>query len=144
MAAIRMSIEQYEDIIRGRNQKIDAQVAEVKKNKYNNKRMKVDGINFDSKAEALYYEYNKLRIRLGELSHQHMQVPFHMANGKKYIVDFLEVLPSGLIRYVDVKGKATDVFKLKKAQVELEFGVKIVCIKKMPGANHTFEEITVK
>ncbi len=52
MAGIRMSTDQFEEIMRKRGQKVPDEVQEVKKAKYGNKRVKIDGINFDSKAEG--------------------------------------------------------------------------------------------
>jgi len=113
----------------------------VSRSKYNNIATKVDDIRFDSKSEAAYYQMNQLRILAGELSYQLIQVPFRLPGNTKYVCDFLEAYPDGKIRYVDIKGKITDTFRLKKRQVEALYPVRIVCLKRKSGYN--FEELYV-
>jgi hypothetical protein len=107
----------------------------AKKPKYNNARVNVDGITFDSKAEAARYEANKLRIKAGDLAFQLLQVPFlrPCAPGdkpKRYLLDFMEVKPDGTADYIDVKGFETKEFKVKRDVVQATYGVKIQCVKK--------------
>ena len=47
-----------------------------------------------------------------------MQVPFHLPGGVKYLLDFQIFWANKEISFVDVKGVRTDVYKLKKKQVE--------------------------
>ena len=104
-------------------------VKEKKRSKYGAVKTKVDGITFDSKAEAARYELNKIRIATGELSYQLLQVPFTLPANVKYRCDFLEVYSDGTLDYVDVKGMVTPTFKLKKKQVEALYPVEIHCVK---------------
>lgn len=50
-----------------------------KRPKYGNKRVEVDGIKFDSKHEAEFYQYLMLRVRAGELKSVLRQVKFDLS-----------------------------------------------------------------
>ena len=86
--------------------------------KYGNKKVTVDGITFDSKKEARYYCDLKVRVKAGEVITFLMQVPFHLTAGVKYVADFMEFRADGSVHVIDTKGVKTDVYKLKKKQVE--------------------------
>ena len=105
------------------------------KNKYNSRKTVVDGIPFDSQAEADYYCQLKLLTRAGEITGFCRQARFVVTEGKngekgtEYVTDFVIFYPNGSYRIVDVKGVKTDVFKLKikclrekypKLKIELE------------------------
>lgn len=97
-------------------------------NKYHNEPTTVDGIRFDSKREARYYEQLKIRKSTGEVAYWLRQVPVHLPGGTKYVVDFL-VFFTDVDRapeYVDVKGRETPVFRLKKREVEHHYPFRIV------------------
>lgn len=96
--------------------------------KYNAKKVVVDGIRFDSKKEAKYYEELKLRKAAGEVEYFLLQVPFHLPGGVVYKCDFQEFLSDGSVRYVDTKGFETAEFKIKKKQVEALYPVTIEII----------------
>lgn len=108
---------------------------ESKKNKYNAKKTIVDGIRFDSQAEADYYCTLKLRLRAGEITGFCRQPRFVVTEGRngergtEYVTDFVVFYPDGTYRIVDVKGVKTEVFRLKvkcmrekypKLKIELE------------------------
>lgn len=96
--------------------------------KYGNEITTVDGIRFDSKREARYYEQLKLRKAAGEVSHWLRQVPIHLPCGTRYVLDFL-VFFSDVGRapeYVDVKGRETKEFRIKKRGVEHHYPIRIV------------------
>ncbi|MEO1526714.1 MAG: DUF1064 domain-containing protein [Planctomycetota bacterium] len=78
----------------------------------------VDGFRFDSKAEAEYYVGLKLRRDAGEIIQFLRQVPFHLPGNVRYVVDFVEFHADGTVHFVDVKGMETEMFKLKRKQVE--------------------------
>jgi len=105
----------------------DAREKETKARKYNNQPTTVDGIRFDSKKEARYYEQLKIRQKLGEVWYWLRQVPIHLPDGTKYVVDFLVFFkdPERLPEYVDVKGKETQVFRLKKRAVEHHYPIRL-------------------
>lgn len=85
----------------------------------------VDGIRFDSKREARYYEALKLRVAAREVRFFLRQVPFHLPGGTKLVVDFAIHEADGRVRFVDVKGRETPVFRLKKREVEHHYPVEI-------------------
>lgn len=106
-----------------------------KKNKYNSRKVSVDGIKFDSQAEANYYCTLKILLRKGEIDGFCRQARFVVTEGKngengtEYVTDFIIFYPDGKYKIIDVKGIKTDVFKLKikslrekypKLTVELE------------------------
>lgn len=85
----------------------------------------VDGIRFDSKAEARYYQRLQLRKDAGQVEFFLRQVPMHLPGNTRYVLDFLEFMPCTCggcscqrHRLVDVKGVQTQMFRLKKRQVE--------------------------
>lgn len=97
----------------------------TKKSKYNAIKTIVDGITFDSKKEAHYYSQLKVAKQNGDLVAFYMQVPFKLPGKTKYILDFLEIWKSDVIKHVDIKGFVTPIFALKKRQVEEIYGIKI-------------------
>lgn len=96
-------------------------------NKYGNQVTHVDGIRFDSKREARYYTQLKLRQQAGEVSYWLRQVPLHLPGGTRYVVDFLVFYADGRApEYVDVKGRQTQTFRVKKREVEHHYPIKVV------------------
>lgn len=95
--------------------------------KYNNHPTTVDGIRFDSKKEARYYEQLKIRVATGEVSYFLMQVPLRLPGGTRYVVDFLVFFtdPDRAPEYVDVKGIQTKLFRVKKREVEHHYPIQI-------------------
>lgn len=95
--------------------------------KYGNLITHVDGIRFDSKREARYYEQLKLRRAAGEVSYWLRQVPVHLPGGTRYVIDFLVFFTDGRAPdYVDVKGRETKEFKIKKREVEHHYPFRVV------------------
>lgn len=115
-----------------------------KRNKYNARKTRVDGIVFDSDREAKRYRELKLLEGAGEISNLELQPKFPLAvdgrpvlmrstgypNGRrvKYVADFAYWDHKIEARVVeDVKGFKTDKYKLKKAFVEAMYpAVRIV------------------
>ena len=95
------------------------------KHKFNAQRTEVDGIKFASKKEAQYYADLKLRQAAGLVLFFLRQVPFHLPGNIRYVCDFAEFLENGEVRFVDVKGFKTDMYKLKVKQVKDVYGVTI-------------------
>ncbi|MEN5117481.1 DUF1064 domain-containing protein [Luteimonas sp. TWI662] len=95
------------------------------RNKYGAVPTVVDGIRFDSKREATYYQRLKLRVQSGEVIYFLRQTPVHLPGGTKLVVDFVEFLADGRVRYVDVKGRETPVFRLKRREVEHHYPIRI-------------------
>lgn len=101
-----------------------------KKSKYNNEKTEYNGIKYDSKLEASYAVHLDMAKKHGLIGYWLRQVPFELPGGVRYRVDFLVVGGPEGIRYVDVKGRETDLFKLKKKQVESLYPVEIEIVKK--------------
>jgi len=91
----------------------------VKKNKYNARKVWIDGICFDSQAEADYYCQLKLLLRAGAIEGFCRQARFVVTEGKndekgtEYVTDFVVFYPDKTYRIIDVKGMETPAFKLK-------------------------------
>ena len=93
--------------------------------KYGNKRTVVDGITFDSNAEARRWSYLRLMEKAGEISGLERQVSFALVEGVRfagearkrpairYVADFTYVENSRLV-IEDVKGVETPEFRLKR------------------------------
>ena len=91
-------------------------------NKYRNKKVIVDGEEFDSKKEGNRYKELKLLLKAGKISNLELQPRFLLQDGFKkngrtfrkieYIADF-RYIENGKTIVEDVKGMQTDVFKLK-------------------------------
>lgn len=96
------------------------------RHKFNAKKTELDGIRFDSKKEARYYQELKLRQKAGEVLFFLRQVPFHLPGGVKYKLDFMEFLADGTVVLTDVKGYATKDYKMKKKMVESIYPVEIL------------------
>lgn len=107
---MRWTTEQYQDFL-GKQK--------PKKNKYNAKKTKVDGITFDSKKEADYYVGLKMLLRAGEIKGFARQAEFIVIEGDdetaptKYKADFVVFHKDGQAEVIDVKGIETAEFKLK-------------------------------
>ncbi len=86
--------------------------------KYHAEAVVVDGIRFDSKKEARYYQGLKLRQRAGEVLGWLRQVPIHLPGGTILRIDFLEFHVDGTAHFVEVKGMETKAYKIKKCEAE--------------------------
>ena len=126
---MRWTEEQLMEYLRKRGSKNILQPK--KKNKYNNKKVIVDGIKFDSKMEAKYYYLLKLLQEAGEVKAFELQPKFTLQegfkkNGKRYqpityTADFRVEYADGHTEIVDVKGVETQVFKIKKKMFEYHY-----------------------
>lgn len=91
--------------------------------KYNSKKIVIDGITFDSKDEAKYYEALKIRKAKGEIQNFELQPKFVLREGFKkfgktyrpftYTPDFTVYHNDGSVEYVDVKGQTTQQGELR-------------------------------
>lgn len=93
--------------------------------KYRNKKTVMDGITFDSAAEARRYVDLKALEKAGHISFLACQVPFEVAPGVmiqgarrkspavRYVADFV-YLQGGIQVVEDVKGALTAIYKLKR------------------------------
>ena len=93
-------------------------------NKYKNKKTIVDGIKFDSEMESHYYIYLKQLKEMGEVVDFVLQPTYLLQegfslNGKRirpitYKADFKVIYKDGHEEVIDVKGKLTEEFKIKR------------------------------
>ncbi|EIS5383917.1 DUF1064 domain-containing protein [Listeria innocua] len=114
------------------------------RSKYNAKKVVIDNIKFDSKAEAAYYQQLKLLKMTGEVVSFDLQPEFVLQesfrkNGKlyraiKYKADFLVLYKDGHEELIDVKGMLTKEFRIKQKLFELRYMQSIKCLK-LKGRN---------
>lgn len=107
-------------------------------NKFNAKRVVIDGVTFDSKKEGERYRVLKTLRNHADPAQKvtkiKRQVPYLVeVNGQKicnYKLDFEVTYGDGRVEYEDVKGlrkgSAYQVFRLKKKLVEAIYGIKII------------------
>lgn len=107
--------------------------------KYKNKKVQIDMYVFDSIAESRRYKELALLEKAGEIENLQLQPKFLLQesfkkNGKtyrkiEYIADFMYE-EKGKVIVEDVKGKETEVFKLKHKLFEYEYpGLELRIIK---------------
>ncbi|MDP4144145.1 MAG: DUF1064 domain-containing protein [Bacillota bacterium] len=99
--------------------------------KYGSQKITVDGITFDSKDEAMYYEYLKLLKAKGEIENFELQpiyelIPKFKKHGKSfrrttYTPDFLIYHLDGSQELIDVKGFSTQQGELRKKLFEYKY-----------------------
>ncbi len=108
---------------------------QTKPHKYRAQPTVVDGMRFDSKAEARYYENLKGLVASETIEYFLRQVPLHLAGGVILRVDFLVMWPKltelswFAPRYVDVKGHVTREFLTKKRIAEATYPIKIEIVR---------------
>lgn len=109
------------------------QSTEKKPSKYGNERTEVDGKKFQSLLEAKRYRELLLLWAAKEIRYFLRQVPFELDGGTKYYADYLVVWTNqradGFITVEDCKGVDTDVYKIKRREVEHKYGIKITEIR---------------
>lgn len=113
-----------------------------KRSKYRNKKVKIQGITFDSIAEGMrFLELQGMQAR-GQISGLTLQVPFpvflvpgscvEVPKGAKrickYYADFVYTRDGERV-IEDVKGRATETYRLKKKLVQVGHNVTITEIK---------------
>ncbi len=101
------------------------------RSKYKSEKIVVDGITFDSKDEAKYYEYLKMKRAKGlienfELQPKYVLIPGFKKNGKTYRAvtytpDFLIYHLDGTQELIDVKGFSTQQGELRKKLFEYRY-----------------------
>lgn len=112
-----------------------AMQAKPKRPKYNARKTVVDGITFDSAAEARYYAALKLREKAGEVGGVELQKVFPLLAPGGFVIgayraDFAfwdHVVDR--FRVIDVKGFDTPLSKWKRKHVKAQFGVEVEIVK---------------
>jgi hypothetical protein len=89
----------------------------------------MDGHNFPSLAEANYFKALQRMVQIGEIKFFLRQVPLHLPAGIKLVIDFVLFYADEKVRFVDVKGMETNIWKLKKKQVEALYPINIEIVK---------------
>lgn len=104
-----------------------------KPNKYRAVKTVVDGIRFDSKAEAKHYQQLKLLEMAGEISDVELQVPFAITIGGflicTYRADFVYVGRDRKRHVVDCKGVRTKDYVIKRKLMKAVLGIEIEEVK---------------
>ena len=105
--------------------------------KYRNVKVVIDGKVFASKREGAEYQRLKARQHVGEIGNLRCQVPFALLAPVEaergtsvivahYIADFTYTeVQTGERVVVDVKGKRTQMYLLKRKWLELQTGIQI-------------------
>lgn len=94
--------------------------------KYNAKAaVGIDGFRYDSKGECAYGDQLVLRQRAGDIRLLLRQVPFHLPDGVRLVLDFVWVGRDGEMHFEDFKGMVLSDFKIKKRICESLYDIKI-------------------
>lgn len=119
-----------------------------RKHKYNAKKATIDGITFDSKAEAAYYNRLKILKKAGEIKDFEMQVQFNLLESfehpsKKtkagepsrvrainFTPDFVITELDGSKTVVDVKGMITKDFPLRAKLFMNKYNMPLILAKR--------------
>lgn len=115
-------------------------ISDVKKSKYRNEKVNVDGIKFDSKKEYQYWLKLKILEKADEITDLKLQVSFPLVCDtiivndvpvkfkykliKEYIADFVYI-EKGIYKVIDVKGWRTKEYRKKKFLMKELYGVEI-------------------
>ena len=109
-------------------------------NKYNAKKVEIDGIVFDSRAEGRFYEHLLDLMHEGVVESFEMQKPYtlldkfpHPKTGKtiraiKYVPDFEVIYTDGRVEVVDVKGMKTRDFIMRCKMFMFRYQIPLVII----------------
>ena len=105
-----------------------------KGNKHGAKKIRVDGILFDSLLEANRYGELKILERAGEVSdikvHPVFPVEINGIHVCKVILDFAYTDRHGCTVYEDTKGNQTALSALKKKMVEAMYGIDVEIVRR--------------
>jgi len=112
--------------------------AQTKGQKYANQHVEIDGIKFDSKAEARYWRLLQIRVKANEVSSLQRQVVYELApsvviGGRKrpplrYIADFVWQ-EDGQTIVADVKGAVPEAYRIKRHLMKSVHGIDILEIR---------------
>jgi hypothetical protein len=97
-----------------------------RRNKYGAKKCLMNGIKFDSEAEAA--RYVELFTDESVIPGGDLQRPYKFKCGVIYKLDFAYI-KHGKIVYEDVKGYETREFKIKKKLMKSEYGIDVQIVK---------------
>lgn len=104
-------------------------VDRAKRSKYGNRKTKVDGITFDSAAEARRYADLVLMEKAGEITDLELQPRYPLlVNGEKvgtYVADFAYRDAAGVLVVEDVKGMRTREYIMKAKLMRAVHGIEV-------------------
>jgi hypothetical protein len=110
----------------------------IKRNKYGNHKVEIDGHKFDSKLEARYYNELKLLKQAGEIKGFSLQPKFELQPNYKrgnktirkitYSADFKVEHIDGEIEIIDIKGHITKEFALKRKMLEYKYNLSLTVL----------------
>ena len=105
-----------------------------RRHKYGAKRTEIDGIKFDSRAEARRYQELKLREKAGEIGQLkvHPRYPIvHEGNKICFVELDFEYLDYCLQKeaFEDVKGVDTPMSRLKRKLIQAFYGIEVEVIR---------------
>ena len=110
----------------------------IKRNKYGNRKVEIDGHKFDSKLEARYYSELKLLKQAGEIKDFSLQPKFELQPNYKrgnktirkitYSADFRVEHIDGEIEIIDIKGHVTKEFALKRKMLEYKYNLSLTVL----------------
>lgn len=115
-----------------------------KRSKFNNRKVIIDGITFDSTAEGRRYGYLKIFKQAGTIKDFEIQKEFTFTVNDvevcKYRADFMVVLLDDTVIFEDVKGVITKEFSIKFKLMKAIYGIDVQLIKEasissIPGTN---------
>lgn len=132
---LRLTEEEYAELMRRRRGTRSGEQGTgiagadgVKRRKYGNTPVMVDGKRFDSRHEAEVFGELMLRRRAGELRLVLRQVSFDLPGNIRYVADFVTVDCRGNLEIIDAKSEATRknrVYINKKKQLLEVWGCEI-------------------
>ncbi|WP_159585946.1 DUF1064 domain-containing protein [Chelativorans xinjiangense] len=106
-----------------------------KRNKFNARKVTVDGRTYDSKAEAAYCETLLLREKAGEVSAIEFQRPFALIGPDGMLITTYRADAAfwdnieNRFRVIDVKGFETKEFKIKRKLMKSLLGLDVEIVK---------------
>jgi len=95
------------------------------RNKYKAKAVYHDGKRFASIKEGKRYLELKMLKESGVVKYFQRQTPWDLPGGIRYLLDFQVKWSDGSETFEDVKGMRTEIYKLKKKQVEALYPITI-------------------
>lgn len=110
------------------------QKSKAKSHKFGAVRCRRGEVKFPSKLERSYYDHLVLLQKAKEIDFFLRQVPLYLPGNIRYVVDFVVFKTHAIdglqIEFIDVKGKPTATYKMKKKMVEEMYPIKIIEVKK--------------
>jgi hypothetical protein len=119
-----------------------------KRGKYGNIKCSYKGFTYDSKAELAFAMHLDLLKANGKVLWYLRQVPIHLpadnsVKGVKYLADFMAYLPTGLVTFLDVKGKDTDTSRVKRSVASSVIGMPIVLVHRAKDGSFDWNPLEV-